>query len=158
MPGMSSGQGGDRDSSPFVELDRPGPSGFHPTPVVLVHGLFGDPTNFLGLRRFLERRGIRRFASFAYLPRIDYPRLAAELGDRIDAVRRDTGAAAVDVVAHSLGGLVARYLVAAGDGERVRRLVTLGSPYWLSPNPSQELAIFAAHDALVPPPAAEPRT
>src|SRR4029450_12487595 len=45
-------------------------------PVVFVHGLLGDPTNFLSLRRFLARRGICRFASFSYLPRLDYPRRA----------------------------------------------------------------------------------
>src|SRR5262249_28720407 len=37
-------------------------------------------------------------------------------------------------------------------GTRVRRLVTLGSPYYSERRPAQELAIFAAHDQLVPPP------
>jgi hypothetical protein len=46
----------------------------HPVPVVFVHGLLGDPTNFAGLRRHLEQHGIRRFSSFAYGPRIDYQR------------------------------------------------------------------------------------
>src|SRR5437879_4180518 len=36
-----------------VERDRFDPSSPYPTPVVLVHGLFGDPTNFLLLRRYL---------------------------------------------------------------------------------------------------------
>src|SRR5258707_8641513 len=37
----------------------------HPVPVVLVHGILGDPTNFCILRRHLARNGIRRFSSFA---------------------------------------------------------------------------------------------
>ena len=41
----------------------------HPVPVVLVHGILGDPTNFFLLRRHLARNGIRRFSSFAYRPR-----------------------------------------------------------------------------------------
>jgi pimeloyl-ACP methyl ester carboxylesterase len=125
----------------------------HPVPVVLVHGLLGDPTNFGGLRRHLERHGIRRFASFAYRPRIDYQRLARELRTRIDAIRQATGTPQVDVVAHSLGGLVARYLVQTDGAAVVRRLVTLGTPYLAHGNPTQELAVFAADDALVPPPA-----
>jgi pimeloyl-ACP methyl ester carboxylesterase len=125
-------------------------------PVLFVHGLFGHATNFGPLRSFLEERGIRRFASFSYAPRIDYQRLAAGLGERIDAIRRDSGARQVDVVAHSLGGLTARYLIDAGRSSAIRRLVTLGSPYWTTPNPPQELAIFAAGDAIVPPPVRRP--
>src|SRR5262245_53945458 len=136
---------------PLLRVDRSESTGIHPTPVVLVHGLFGDPTNFITLRSFLRARGIRRFASFSYLPRLDYQRLATRLAERIEAVRRETGANRVDVVAHSLGGLVARYLVAHTTNAPVRRLVTLGSPYWTTPNPPHELAIFAEQDALVPP-------
>jgi pimeloyl-ACP methyl ester carboxylesterase len=62
----------------------------------------------------------------------------------------------VDVVAHSLGGLVARYFVQTGGALVVRRLVTLGTPYLASTNPSQEVSIFAEHDILVPPPATAP--
>jgi pimeloyl-ACP methyl ester carboxylesterase len=126
----------------------------HETPVVLAHGLLGDASNFAALRRHLGGRGIRRFASFAYLPRLDYQRLAPRLAELIDGVCRDTGAREVDVVGHSLGGFVARYLIATGGGSRIRRLVTLGSPYYAAPNPANELAIFAGLDPLVPAPAA----
>jgi pimeloyl-ACP methyl ester carboxylesterase len=127
--------------------------GTHPVPVVFIHGLLGDSTNFATLRRHLARHGIRRFMSFAYRPRIDYQRLATALGERVAAVCGDTGAAQVDIVGHSLGGLVARYFAETGGGARVRRLVTLGTPYLAHGNPSQELAIFGEHDPLVPPPA-----
>jgi pimeloyl-ACP methyl ester carboxylesterase len=132
--------------------DTLGTPSFHPVPVVLVHGIFGDPTNFVELRRHLARRGIRRFSSFAYLPRLDYPRLARRFAAHVLAVCAETGAAQVDVVGHSLGGLVARYFVQTGGAARVRRLVTLGTPYLAHGNPEQELAIFAGRDALVPPP------
>jgi pimeloyl-ACP methyl ester carboxylesterase len=121
-------------------------------PVVFVHGLLGDPTNFLSLRRFLARRGICRFASFSYLPRLDYPRLAPRLLEELRAVCTESGVPRVDVVGHSLGGLLARYVVET-DGERlVRRLVTLAAPYTPHRNPPQELAIFASDDLIVPAP------
>src|SRR4029453_3351686 len=63
-----------------------------------------------------------------------------------------TGSAHVDVVGHSLGGLVARYLTELPAGNLIRRLVTLGAPYFTTSIAPQELAIFAAHDALIPPP------
>src|SRR5262245_24431765 len=131
------------------------PKSFHPTPVVLVHGLLGDPTNFGALERALSRRGVRNVACFSYRPRLDYQSLAARLAERIEDVCGTTRAPRVDVVGHSLGGLVARYLVETGRGHQVRRLVTLGAPYVGRPNPPQELAIFAAGDFLVPAPAAD---
>jgi len=124
----------------------------HPVPVMLVHGFLGDATNFATLRRHLFRHGIRRFSCFGYRPRLDYQRLARVFGEHVEAVCRDTGATQVDVIAHSLGGLVARYFVQTGGRRSVRRLVTLGTPYLASANPSQELSVFAEHDVLVPPP------
>ena len=124
----------------------------HPTPVVLVHGLLGDPTNFLVLQHFLSARGVRNFASFSYAPRIDYQRLAPHLLRTIEAVCRETGSPQVDVVGHSLGGLLARYLLETDGGGLMRRLVTLGSPYFTERLPRQELAFYAAHDPLVPAP------
>ncbi len=134
---------------PVDQFDGDAP---HPTPVVLVHGLFGHPTNFLTLANALSARGIRNLATFRYTPRLDYPRLAAALRHRIDAIRAATGVAAVDVVGHSLGGLVARYLIETGDGALVRRLTTIGAPYYAGALPPCELAIFAGQDALVPVP------
>ena len=121
-------------------------------PVVLVHGLLGDPTNFLALRRFLACRGILRFASFSYLPRVDYPRLVPRLLEELRAVCAASGSPQVDVVGHSLGGLIARYLVQMDAEPLVRRLVTLAAPYTPHPNPPQELAIFAGDDFIVPAP------
>ncbi|MGH7895743.1 MAG: esterase/lipase family protein, partial [Candidatus Binatia bacterium] len=68
----------------------------HPVPVVLVHGIFGHPTNFASLRRHLARRGIRRFSSFGYRPRLDYQRLALDLHQHVPAVCRQTGTPQVD--------------------------------------------------------------
>ena len=135
-----------------IERDSFDPSSPHPTPVVLVHGFLGDPTNFLLLRRYLAARGMRNFATFSYPPRFDYQRLAPRLGDLIDTICAVTGAPEVDVVGHSLGGLIARYLVEMPRTTRVRRLVTLGAPYFATPLPPHELAVYAAGDPFIPPP------
>lgn len=128
-------------------------AGTHPVPVVFIHGLLGDCTNFAPLRRHLARHGIRRFSSYAYRPRFDYQRMAVALAAHVAAVCDATGATQVDLVGHSLGGLVARYFTQTGGRAQVRRLVTLGTPYLAHDNPRQELAVFAEHDLLVPPPA-----
>src|SRR5438034_129157 len=114
----------------------------HPTPVVFVHGFLGDPTNFFVLRRFLATRGVQNFATFSYRPCLNYPRLALELRRAIEAVRHATGTSCVDVVSHSFGGIVARYIVETGDPVLVRRLVTLGSPCLTRRAAPHELAIF----------------
>jgi pimeloyl-ACP methyl ester carboxylesterase len=132
------------------DLDAP-----HPTPVVFVHGFLGHATNFRILGQTLADAGARNTAQFSYGPTLDYQRLAGQLGRTIEEVCAATGARRVDVVGHSLGGLAARYLLDSGDGERVRRLVTLGSPYYASVMPARELAIFAADDPLIPLPEAD---
>ena len=132
--------------------DRFDPDASYTRPVVLVHGFLGDPTNFLLLRSYLWSCGVRNFASFSYPPRLDYQRLACRLGRAIDDLCGATGVPQVDVVGHSLGGLISRYLIEMEGGGRIRRLVTLGSPYFASPLPPQELAIFAASDPFIPPP------
>ena len=141
-------------STPLGFLLRDGefdPAARHPTPVVLVHGLLGNASNFLFLRRVLAARGIRNLSSFSYLPSVDVPRVADRLADTIQAVSDATGGTQVDVVGHSFGGLVARYMIEMEEGRLVRRLVTLGSPCFTTRLAPQELALFAAADALVRP-------
>jgi pimeloyl-ACP methyl ester carboxylesterase len=137
---------------PLVTRSSFDPSAPHPVPVVFVHGFLGDPSNFVVLHRFLHRHGIRNLATFAYGPRIDYQRLVPPLHDTIADVLRATGSSCVDVVGHSLGGLVARCLAQSEHGHRVRRLVTLGAPYFVQPYPAQELAVFGGFDLVVPAP------
>jgi pimeloyl-ACP methyl ester carboxylesterase len=128
----------------------------HSTPVVLVHGLFGSQANFWRLRGFLAARGVTRFSSFKYGPRLDYQRLASDLGTFVERVCEQSGVAEVDVVGHSLGGLIARELVEHGRGPvRIRRLVSLGSPWYGDELPARELALYAATDWLIP--ALDPR-
>ena len=125
------------------------PAAPYPTPIVLVHGFLGDPGHFRRLRRFLAARGFRNFVTFSYEPRLDYPELARQLHRAIDAVRDATGAAVVDVIGHSLGGLVARHLLETTPEAPIRRMVTLGAPCLGRSLPAEELAIFGTADVIV---------
>ncbi|MEU5215627.1 alpha/beta fold hydrolase [Streptomyces sp. NPDC020807] len=100
-------------------------------PLVLVHGFVDNRSVFVVLRRALARHGRDRVESLNYSPLTCDLRTAAELlRRRVEAIHARTGRAEVDIVGHSLGGLVARYYVQRLGGDaRVRTLVTLGTPH-----------------------------
>ncbi|MFI8301306.1 esterase/lipase family protein [Streptomyces nigra] len=100
-------------------------------PVVLLHGFIDNRSGFVLLRRNLTRHGRRQIQSLNYSPLTCDVRIAAEdLARRIEEVCEQTRSEQVDVVGHSLGGLIARYYVQRLGGDtRVRTLVTLGTPH-----------------------------
>lgn len=102
-------------------------------PVIFVHGLGGHRGNFLPLRLFFRLNGRTRTYSASLAAGTDFDAMAVALRDFIDQVCRVNAldeAAQVDVVAHSLGGLIARLAI---EDERVRAriatLVTLATPH-----------------------------
>ncbi|MFE1236857.1 esterase/lipase family protein [Streptomyces tendae] len=100
-------------------------------PVVLLHGFIDNRSVFLLLRRSLVQHGRHEIESLNYSPLTCDIRTAAELlGRHIEEICERTGSERVDVVGHSLGGLIARYYVQRLGGDlRVRTLVTLGTPH-----------------------------
>lgn len=104
------------------------PTAARPTPVVVVHGTFGDSATLLRrLRASLAGNGYCVFS-------IDYGRRAtapiegsaAELRDFVDRVLRETGAAKVSLVGHSQGGMMPRHYVRfLGGAAKVDDLVGL---------------------------------
>ncbi|MEU9194831.1 esterase/lipase family protein [Streptomyces hundungensis] len=102
----------------------------HP-PVVLLHGFIDNRSVFVLLRRSLARHGWRHLESLNYSPLTVDVRVAAELlGRHVEEVCARTGHHEVDIVGHSLGGLIARYYVQRLGGDvRVRTLVTLATPH-----------------------------
>ncbi|KOG88379.1 alpha/beta fold hydrolase [Streptomyces varsoviensis] len=107
--------------------DTPPP---HP-PVLLLHGFIDNRSVFVLLRRYLRQRGRRRVESLNYSPLTCDIRTAAELlGRHVEELCARTGSPRVDVVGHSLGGLIARYYAQRLGGDaRIRTLVTLGTPH-----------------------------
>lgn len=101
-----------------------------PRPVVLVHGYAMNRANFIPLARRLARAGLGPIRGFEYWTLGKVSSAARRLGDFVDQLRRETGADTVDLVGHSMGGVVSRYYVAlGGGGDRVTNLVTIGSPH-----------------------------
>lgn len=112
--------------------------------VVLVHGYGGNRTTFLPLRAYLRVHGVRQILAFDYRASGGTESAARALRDFL---RRSVRGGRVDLVCHSLGGLVARvYLEQLGGSRRVDRCITLGTPhkgtynaYWLASRVGREL-------------------
>lgn len=100
-------------------------------PVLLLHGFIDNRSVFVLLRRSLRRHGWRHLEALNYSPLTCDIRKAAELlGRHVEEVCRRTGHRRIDMVGHSLGGLIARYYVQCLGGDaRIRTLVTLGTPH-----------------------------
>ncbi|MEU0284672.1 alpha/beta fold hydrolase [Streptomyces sp. NPDC006147] len=123
-------RGPDRSALPAPEGTAQLPVRAKP-PVVLLHGFIDNRSVFVLLRRSLAQHGRQQIESLNYSPLTCDIRIAAELlGRHIEQVCERTGSTRVDVVGHSLGGLIARYYVQRlGGDRRVRTLVTLGTPH-----------------------------
>jgi pimeloyl-ACP methyl ester carboxylesterase len=100
-------------------------------PVLLVHGYDMNRGCWRLLEAWLRRRGWAWVWSTNHRPRwAPIPELAAELGQDIERLKRETGASQVDVVAHSMGGVVTAWYARQLDGaSNIRRLVTIGTPW-----------------------------
>jgi pimeloyl-ACP methyl ester carboxylesterase len=99
-------------------------------PVILIHGVLVNDGIWFWFRRRLERLGIGPVYTVNYGPPLaSIERFARQLAERIDAVCAATSAAQVVLVGHSMGGLVARAYLRRFGGERVARLITIGTPH-----------------------------
>ncbi|MCH0539520.1 alpha/beta fold hydrolase [Streptomyces sp. MUM 203J] len=111
------------------------PSASHPRPVVLVHGTLGNSVdNWLGLAPYLVRRGYCVFSlDYGQLPGVPFfhglgpvAESARQLDTYVDKVLGATGAAEVDIVGHSQGGMMPRqYLRFHGGAAKVNALVAI---------------------------------
>ncbi|MCZ2860655.1 esterase/lipase family protein [Blastococcus sp. VKM Ac-2987] len=101
------------------------------TPVVLVHGYGGGRAGWLPLERRLAREGFRHVHNYTYdvLTR-SVPEIARALAARCAAAAEEAGTERVDVVGHSLGGVVLRCAVARhGLAPRLSTAVTVAAPH-----------------------------
>ncbi len=105
-----------------------------PFPIILVHGFagfqgIGPLTYFYRVADDLRRRG-----EVVYEPELPPfappPTRAPVLAAAIRQALAETGRSRVVLIAHSLGGLDARYLISTlGMGDRVAALVTVATPH-----------------------------
>ncbi|NNF53508.1 MAG: alpha/beta hydrolase [Acidimicrobiales bacterium] len=107
----------------------------HPSPIVLLHGTGMDSSMWAGFRSALERSGVDAENIYALdllghgsTPRPSRP---LHIDDYVRQVRKfiiQTNVGAVQLVGHSLGGLVA-LAVAATHPDVVTDVVVIGVPY-----------------------------
>lgn len=103
-----------------------------PRPVILLHGYGMSRSSFLVLARRLARAGLGPIFGFEYWSLGKVSSASRRLDKFIEEVCVAQGCQHVDVVAHSMGGLVARYYLTLGPGrdrDRIANLVTLGTPH-----------------------------
>jgi triacylglycerol lipase len=101
------------------------------TPILLIHGMIDNRGIFTRLTRRLRAHGFTRVHSLNYSPATNDIRGAAEsLAAEVEELVALSGHERINIVGHSLGGLIARYYVQRLGGDvRVRTLVTLGTPH-----------------------------
>jgi pimeloyl-ACP methyl ester carboxylesterase len=101
------------------------------TPVLFVHGIYCNAGVWHRLLDALRGAGTRNLFCLNLTPPLaGIDRFAAQLAQRVEEVCKACGTQKVIVVAHSMGGLVARaWLARLGDRSRLARLVTIGSPH-----------------------------
>ncbi|MBI2333559.1 MAG: alpha/beta hydrolase, partial [Chloroflexi bacterium] len=120
-----------------------------PRPVVLAHGLISTAEKFSDYLVYLEAIGVKgyavgdgQFKGVLNMGNLNNPaestltiaENAAQLDTYIEGVKSATGAEQVDLIAHSMGGLVTRYYIhQLMTEDDVAQLIMLGTPNGGSP-------------------------
>jgi len=110
-------------------LRDPAPAPAH-LPVLLLHGVLCNAGVWSHFARLLDARGVRPVYTISYGPplaSIDF--FADQLARKIDGILSSTGASSIVVVAHSMGGLVALAYCRRYGAKKIRRLISLATPY-----------------------------
>ena len=115
--------------------------------VVFVHGFGAARAVFEPLRRHVEREIEVATLGFSYGSMRSFVGVASALSDFIE--RNAPPEAELDLVGHSLGGLLARwYVQELGGAARVQRMVTLATPH--AGTRSARIAVGPLRGALLP--------
>jgi triacylglycerol esterase/lipase EstA (alpha/beta hydrolase family) len=114
------------------------PTAAHPQPVVLVHGTFGDQSNWAYMAPKLEADGYCTFAlDYGNRGTGEIAASARQLATFVNKVLAATGAAKVDIVGHSQGGMMPRYFIKIlGGATKVQDLVGLAPSNHGTTNPA----------------------
>jgi triacylglycerol lipase len=124
------------------------PDAYRPYPVVLIHGTISSKTVWQDLVSLLRDDGFVVFApDYGRHGTAEIRQSAGDVAAYIGQVLAATGAEKVDIVAHSQGGLLARYLVNELDfADRVHHLVTLSAPHHGTTLNAQLTSLISAND------------
>jgi triacylglycerol lipase len=112
--------------APTAEAARVDP----PTPVLLIHGFLGTRGSmYLLERRLIDDGFVVVSFNIGALNSRDIRRSAFMIHRKIERVLAHSPAQKIDIIGHSMGGLIGLYLVKKlGGHARVRRLVMMGTP------------------------------
>ncbi len=99
-------------------------------PLLLIHGFLGTRGSMFPLERRLQSEGFIVVSfNIGALNVRDIRRSAFMIHRKIDRILSETPATKIDILAHSMGGLIGLYYVKKlGGAARVRRLVMMGTP------------------------------
>ncbi|WP_428269431.1 lipase family alpha/beta hydrolase [Haliangium sp.] len=100
-------------------------------PVLVIHGFLGTRGSMLPLEHHLAEDGFCVFSfNLGPLNIRDIRRSAFLIHRKIERILSQTSWQEIDIVAHSMGGLIALYYIKKlGGHSRVRTLISLGTPY-----------------------------
>ncbi len=100
-------------------------------PILMVHGWGSGSHSFILIYHYLKRLGFKHMYPITYRPVMkDVGSLAKQVAEKVDEIMEDTGAPYVDIITHSMGGVLTRYAIKnLGIGDKVRRAIMLGGPH-----------------------------
>jgi triacylglycerol lipase len=106
-------------------------------PVLVIHGFMGTRGSMYPLERRLAQDGFCVFSfNLGPINTRDIRRSAFLIHRKIERIVAQTAWQEIDIVAHSMGGLIGLYYIKKLGGHgRVRRMITLGTPFrgtWLA--------------------------
>lgn len=106
-------------------------------PVLVIHGFMGTRGSMYPLERRLADDGFCVFSfDLGPINTRDIRRSALLIHRKIERILAQTSWQEIDIVAHSMGGLIGLYYIKKlGGHRRVRRMITLGTPFrgtWLA--------------------------
>lgn len=99
-------------------------------PVLLLHGVLCNAGVWVRFARFLRERGVAGVYTLSYGPPLaSIESFADQLAVKIDAIVAATAAERVIIIAHSMGGLIARAYLRRYGAQRIARVLTIGAPH-----------------------------
>ena len=100
------------------------------TPVLLLHGLFVNKASWFWFKYRLRQQGFNNVVTMNLSSWHNEEVLTELVAKKVDELRHQVGVNKINIVGHSMGGLIARnYIQLRGGSDKVERLICLGSPH-----------------------------
>lgn len=100
-------------------------------PILFVHGYFMSRACFILLYFRLRQAGRKALFTINLRPRTSpIEDLAHQLSEKIEEILVLTKADKIDIISHSMGGIVSRYYIEQMNGAKnINKLITIGTPH-----------------------------